>query len=268
MRDGLESEDGAWMFAEPINLSPERDWLKLAPARMLSVTAEESKQLIAALNQHFPELGLHFHNSHPDRWYVSCAEKEIPVTTPAYAASLGPLIECQPKSKGSINWRSLQNETQMLFHNHRVNQQREAEGKPTINGVWFWGGGAMPQLNRPSIDCLLSDIPFALELAKQTNLVAKSPTSLDFQELDGNVLIAIDDLANLISDYDLPRWAAAIERIDQSLFNPILTALSRGTISHLIIRASYGDWEQAFSITKRDLLLRFLRPSKPLSSYA
>ena len=110
------------------------------------------------------------------------------------AARFDPLIECQPVSKGIINWRALQNEIQMLFHTHPVNELREAAGKPTINGVWFWGGGVAPVPTRPAFKCLISDSPFALQLAKQTEIETRVLSSSMLEELSADTLVAIDEL--------------------------------------------------------------------------
>ena len=59
-----------------------------------------------------------------------------------------------PSPDGAINWMRLQNELQMVLHAHPVNAAREDAGKPTINGVWFWGGGVMPKLVRPHYDLI------------------------------------------------------------------------------------------------------------------
>jgi len=44
-------------------------------------------------------------------------------------------------------WRRLLNELQMVWHDHPVNEAREAAGQATINGVWLYGGaqGWQPQ---------------------------------------------------------------------------------------------------------------------------
>jgi hypothetical protein len=50
-----------------------------------------------------------------------------------------------PRGTGRINWPSAITEIQMLFATHPVNLAREAERRPPINGVWFWGGGTLPE---------------------------------------------------------------------------------------------------------------------------
>ena len=266
--DGFATGDSAWMFAEPVNLAPEQDWLKLAPARLLDVTADESAQLVGALNQHFSADGVHFSNREPGRWYVQCARKEIPDTTAVDAARLDPLIESQPVSKGAINWRALQNEAQMLFHVHPVNQSREAAGKPMINGIWFWGGGIAPVLTKPDIDFLFADTPPVLQLAKQTGIKTFPLDSSALKGLQGHALVVIDELSNLARDFDLLGWVGAVERLNQYWFAPISKLLSQGTIARLSIHATSSGQEQIFTLTRQQLLLRFWRSNRHLSSYA
>ena len=40
--------------------------------------------------------------------------------------------------------RRLQSEAQMLLHEHPLNQQREAQGKMTVNSIWISDTGALP----------------------------------------------------------------------------------------------------------------------------
>ena len=266
--DGFELGLSAWMFAEPVNLTPERDWLKLAPARLLNVTPDESLQLVEALNRHFSGQGIRFSFREPGRWYVQCQPEEIPSTTPVEAASLDPLIKCQPVSKGTINWRSLQNEAQMLLHAHPVNRSREISGKPTINGVWFWGGGTAPLPRAPELECLLTDSPLFLQLAKQTGIETRSVAPPTWRRIRGNALVFIEELSNQTRDSDLLKWVSTIERLDQTWFEPISNALSQGAITRLTIRVLDRPNEKVFTLTRRSLKFRFWRNAKPLSSYA
>lgn len=45
----------------------------------------------------------------------------------------------------SGSYHSLRGEVEMALHEHDVNQQRQAAGKPPVNSLWLWGGGFAPE---------------------------------------------------------------------------------------------------------------------------
>lgn len=256
-QDGLPAHEQAWLFAEPVNLSLQRDWLKLAPARMLDITANEAVTLIEALNHHFREDGLTFFSGTADRWYVQCDPSEIPTTTPTERTKFDPASKnCQPQSHGNIQWHAIQNEAQMLLHSHAVNAAREAAGKPVINGVWFWGGGTLPMLAKPPFDAVIANNPLVHHFAKQTDIGALPFALESLQQLLGNGLLVIEDAATMI------------EELDRTWFQTIAQFLRAGTISRLHIVTSSAGVEQQFALSPRNFFWRRWRQTKPLSSYA
>src|SRR5207237_10316211 len=47
-------------------------------------------------------------------------------------------------------WQRWQVETQMLLHEHAVNQRREADGLSPVSSVWFWGNGRLSDVTTPT----------------------------------------------------------------------------------------------------------------------
>ncbi len=270
--DGLEPSSDGWMFAEPVKLELEGNLLKLFPARFLELTTAETGALVSALNVHFGDQHLQFFApttaASTQRWYVRCPPTEIPNTTSSNDARFGPLIDFQPRSTGTIDWRSLQNESQMLFFSHPVNAAREAAGKPPISGVWFWGGGCLPKLNKPMYDRVVASSPLAMQLATTSGIELR-PLSWDsIQSAQGNVLAVIDSCAELAGDFDLPGWGREIERLECDWFLPMALALKKGVIERLNLYVPATGHMQYFHITRRNQFRRFWRSAKPLSSYA
>ena len=266
--DGLDTSEDGWMLAEPVQLIPDRDLLKLVPGRLLGLTADETAEFISELNGHFADQHLRFFAPTPDRWYVRCVAEEIPDTTPPNGARFGSLADIQPKSVGDMDWRSLQNETQMLFHGHRVNEAREAAGKPTVSGVWFWGGGVVPRLKKPAYDHVVTSSAIASQLAKKTGIDLQPLAWDSIQSARGKVLVVIDSCADFVRDGDLPAWGRELERLDQQWLLPLSQALGRGAIQRLRLYLPGDDYVQSFQITRRNQFARFWRAAKPLASYA
>ena len=256
------------MFAEPVHLKPERDQLDLLAAGFLDLSACETTELISALNANFADRGLQFFAQTPARWYVRCAYSEIPVTHSPFAPRTGSLIDFQPRSTGKMDWRSLQNESQMLFFGHPVNEAREAIGKTTVSGVWFWGGGTMPALERPTYDCVAASLPFAIQLARKTCIKSCALSLNELLSTKGNVLAIIDSCSRLTAAFDLLGWEREIERLEHSWFEPLTAALLNGTVERLNLYVPDGTTTREFHITRANRLVRFWRRTKPLARYA
>ena len=68
----------------------------------------------------------------------------------------------------------------MLFHSHPVNDAREAAGEPTVNSVWFWGGGVLPDALDPVFAGVWGDDPLARGLARASGVAwASLPESAE-----------------------------------------------------------------------------------------
>ena len=270
--DRLDTTDGGWMFAEPVHLIAHRDRLEMFGARHLLLNAGEAAQLIASLNAHFADRQLLFHAPTPDRWYVRCSSAEIPETTSPYAAHGGSLTDFLPNSRGKMNWRALQNEAQMLFFTHAVNEAREAAGKPTVNGVWFWGGGVLPVVKDPSYNCVMASSDLAVQLARKCAIDVRELSwesiRADKGKGKGNVLAVLDSCDDLAATGDFPAWALELERLDRVWFQPLSRALVEGVLQGVSIFSPGNGRTLSFHLTRRNQLLRFWRRAKPLSSHA
>ena len=266
--DGIDTSTHAWMFAEPFHHAPEQKWQKLSPAHLLELTVAESADLITTLNAHFADRALTFSSPTASRWYVCCNPAEVPQTTPLNQALFGSPLDYQPTSLGSINWRAIQNEAQMLLYSHPVNAERETSGKPLVSGVWFWGGGAMPTFKKPAYDRVIANTPLATQLARNSGIDVYPLTWNSVPSTKGSALVVLDSCADFARDHDLLKWAQELERLDREWFLPISTALGNGSIERLTIHSPLADWTQTFQLTRRNYRFRFWRASKPLGSYA
>jgi len=269
--DGIDVLNDGWMFAEPFHITPDRN-LSLFPGRFLELNTVESAELVSALNSHFADRYLRFFTQAPtievQRWYVRVLPTEIPATTPPDVARFGSLVDFLPRSAGTMDWRSLQNETQMLFFGHPVNEARETSGKPAVSGVWFWGGGVLPELRKPSYDHIVADSALPSLLAKKSGIDLLPLSWQSVQSSQGNVLVVIESCSDLARDLDLRAWARELERLDREWFLPLSQALAKGAIQSLSIHVPGDECTRSFHITRRSQLLRFWRAAKPLSTYA
>src|SRR5690606_4831505 len=79
------------------------------------------------------------------RWYLQLpAETELPEFVDPLDALGADLGDCLPEGAAGRRWRRLFSEAQIVLHNHPFNVQRRDAGLPPVNGLWFWGGGRLP----------------------------------------------------------------------------------------------------------------------------
>ena len=156
----------AWF--QPCHWTVGMEQVSLQPADGLDVSAEESLALLDALRPWAEEDGLQLIFEQPDRWR---AESETLATLPW--ASMDrvanrrldgwlPDASQHPAVRPLLR---LQNEAQMLFYTHPVNEQRVARGVAPLNGFWISGSGRLDPHERlgpgPTIDSRLRQAALA-----------------------------------------------------------------------------------------------------------
>ena len=129
---------GCWLRADPVHLDLQRDQLLLD---IVQVSGEEAAEMCVSLNGHFAGQGMEFLAPHPQRWYVRLQTLPSMRTTPLSQVVGNDVRKLLPVGDDAAHWHQMFNEIQMLLHAHPVNDAREARSEPTINSVWFWGGG-------------------------------------------------------------------------------------------------------------------------------
>ncbi|HYN26990.1 MAG TPA: hypothetical protein VES94_01725, partial [Burkholderiales bacterium] len=68
--DGGESGAAYWLRADPVHLRVHNDGLILFAPETVEITADESRDLTAALNRQFEAESFVFYAPHPRRWYL------------------------------------------------------------------------------------------------------------------------------------------------------------------------------------------------------
>ena len=158
-----------------------------------------------------------------------------------FAHPIGQQLHTTPQSRGKLSWKAIQNEAQMLLHSHAVNEAREATGKLTINGLWFWGEGSLPKTStslKPSIGAVFGDVVLARGLAKWADVPFAPLADLKIVDIaanaDHNVLV-IDGLTNAFECGDTAAWCETAARLDAQIFAPLIASLREGTIDEVIL---------------------------------
>jgi hypothetical protein len=256
-------EQGWWLHAEPVHLRADLDRLRLYDSRHLGIEPAEARALADAFNAHFAGDGLRLCAPSPQRWYLQ-AENPPRITTHPLSEVAGRSIEpFLPTGDDARRWAGLMNEAQMLFHQHPVNQAREAAGRPAINGLWTWGGGRWAAIERPAdLAAIYADLPLATGLATAAEVPILAPTADALRlQLQGDHLLIQHACQSAVLDADAPAWCEAVAALDAELA-PALDALRNGRLAALVVDTGDGSRHRF----RRSALPRFRRRGKPLAA--
>jgi hypothetical protein len=136
-----------------------------------------------------------------------------------------------PEGEHARAFRKLQNEVQMLWHEHPINEARQARGLQPVNSCWLWGGaGPAAPTGRVAI---AGGTQWMAALAPE-------PRQPDAQQLIAQPGAAM--LADLIAPAQVGDWAdwlARMQRIEQDWLAPLLAALKDGRIGSVQLVLSH-----------------------------
>jgi hypothetical protein len=270
--DGGDPGPHYWLRADPVHLRVQRDQIILADSATFQVSQQEAEQLVDALNRHFAQDNMTFYALRPDRWYLRLEQAPNLVTT-MLADVAGKSIDPRlPAGTDGMRWHTLFNEIQMLFHDHPVNESREAGGQMPINSVWIWGGGTATACVKPAYTKVWAQDVTARSMALVAGADhADLPTSagqwLAASRGEGSHLIVLDLLRGAAQYGDAYGWREGMLALERDWFGPLLDALGKRKISRLTIHVPDPHDTQVFELDARGLW-KFWHRSKSAHSYA
>ena len=239
LADTGRAPSGYVMRADPVHLRADQSCLRLFEPHSFSITQDEANALADAFNAFYIDQGWQLLTTHPERWYLELPDSvEMTTTSPLKVAGsdINPHL---PLGKDARSWHAVMNEVQMLFHTHEVNLVREQKGQPTVNSLWFWGGGTMPVAGQSKVDQAFSDMPLAqglVEIAGLSRQGVPEDVSQFLRDVPAGVTLLILDKLMWPAQYDdINEWSRALQRLDKELFAPLLLALNDRTIASLTL---------------------------------
>lgn len=242
--DGLSIEDGYYLRADPVHVQITQEGMRLVGPDVLTFSLAEAEALAATLNASFATEGMRFLTPTPDRWYVHLAAPPQAVFTPLQQAILRDMRQAMPTGAEGKRWSRYLNEVQMLWFEHPVNQQREQQGEPALNSVWFWGETTpLPtQVAKPNFSHIATAQPVLAALAQLSH------TPLDSAPYDyaaavsawpeqAEVLVELDSLDCPARYEDVYQWLQRMAILEENWFAPAWQAWSSGQLSRLTLIA-------------------------------
>ena len=262
--DGLFNSDSHadhWLRLDPVHFEISMGGLMLHPPAALDLSWAAAQTFINAINLHWQNGDPHTEGwqivaTAPTRWYLRLPAK----TKAAFELHTTPLDQMQaeyvtphlPQGGSARSMLKQINEAQMLLHAHPLNQQRENEGRITVNGLWLWGGGTMPTtplLPTQQPDQVAGNLFELHALAQQRDCPLLHPASAlaDFSTQGHALAVLTPDSSDLV---------AHLKQLEQNWFKPLLRKLFWGKIKHVQL-----DWigHHSVSLTPKQARLGLVR---------
>ncbi len=240
-----QPETGAWLRADPVYLRADARALTLIDCQQNPVRGAEMDALADTFNAHFAQDGLHWEPTLPGRGVLRVTGTALDrladlQTTPIWQVNGRDIQHFLPKGAAGRQWNRWLTETQLLFHDHPVNQHRTEAGKAPINSLWFWGSGPLPpQVNAPAIG-LYGETVVMHGLCRLAE-VEHSPVPEDAESWfeqsleEPTGLLAATDFWIPWQQGDWATWAATVTAWDERYFALLYHLWRRGKLTQLVI---------------------------------
>lgn len=232
------------LLAAPVHMRPDRSRLVLFDADSVDITQTEADELVQYLNRHLIEQGMQLEVVRPSRWYLHLSASPQIQCTSLQAAMGQDVDACLPRGVDARRWHAFMNEVQMLLHATEVNQQREMRGRPTLNSLWLWGGGAAIAPVAHAWQRIWADDAVSKGLA-QLNRVQSSPVPESaqswLQQAEGDRhLLVFEGLQKAVAYGDIEAWVNQLEALEAHWFAPLRSTLRTGRLQQLTLEAGNG----------------------------
>jgi len=259
--EGLEPENACWMRADPIHLQADRDRLLLFNSEHMNISMQEAETIASDFNRHFAAEGLRVITPSPDRWYITLEDCPV-IKTHSSSQVVGRHIEhFMPAGADARRWRQLNNEMQMLLFQSLVNQQREAGGRLTINGIWLSGTGRLPESVPVAYAYVFAENQTAIGLAMLAGVPQDPiPDALeDAWRAGQETILLLTDLVSPVLNADAVRWSELLQILNGNV-QRLLEAMKKMPQAELRLYPCNGEchWATAGS------LHRFWRRTKKI----
>ncbi|MGF6720693.1 hypothetical protein P3T43_000034 [Paraburkholderia sp. GAS41] len=276
--DGGEPGTSTWACVQPVHVRIAHDHLVLIDPASLALTDAEAATLLDVARPLIEELGVRLEAPQPSRWYLaSDAFGTLAGASPLRASGRNIEIWLPHEAhtgERSRAWMKLQNEVQMAWFEHPVNEAREARGLPSVNSIWFHAQGAAQPVTSP-FDRVLSDAAATRGLALTAGVETGAPPA-SFADLaagtngahdmssgtsrnrGGNkstatTLVELDPFSAPYIEQDWGRWNEAFAALETEWFAPALAALQAGQLSELGLTLCGDTGSVTLTITRGDL---------------
>ncbi len=187
---------------EPVHLHATRDHLVLLPLSELAIPRDEIASLMEEANLILRGEGIIPITISTHTW-IYAASDYASLYTHSLAQAKGRNIDWWLPKDTDVSglakrWRKIQNEIQMRWHIHPINEARETQGLPRINSVWLYGiGRASDLMYAPELikaTQIISDHPWMMSIATQREISLLNSESIQWQEQPSNTFVWLENM--------------------------------------------------------------------------
>jgi hypothetical protein len=226
---GLAPDAGYWFIVHPVHIQLARTHLSMADTRQLGLAEDDARALFALAQPYFDTLLWGDANT----WFMRADDWSGLQTASTDAATGVNLADWMPQGQAALGFKKLQNEIQMLWHEHPVNEARQARGLPPVNSFWMWGGSPAAPTQPPAQLAVSGGSDWMAALASD-GMRDPSPTQfLSNSATERKLLLAQLVPAGVANDWSA--WLYAMQALEQTWFAPLLAALRDGGLSELTL---------------------------------
>lgn len=255
---GVAQTEGYWFAIHPVHLQLTRTHMVLGDPRSLNLDEADSRPLFDLVKPYFDEVGKPLIYAAPDTWFLRADDWSELRTASPDAAVNDNLADWMPEGDAKRAFRKLQNEVQMLWHEHPINEARQQRGLQPVNSFWLWAGA--PAAQHASAGTLaVHNCPSWLTLLADPSL--RAATVEQVLALAGDGTVVLGELIPVGKAGDWSPWLAHMQEIEQLWFTPLLAALKSGRLGSLKLVFSSHLKLAEFTITKGSLRKFWRKPA-------
>ncbi|HEX7046948.1 MAG TPA: hypothetical protein VF275_05205 [Gammaproteobacteria bacterium] len=226
------------LFATPVHLQAGMSDLVLFSGPALRVSDDERERLAQDISEFFgDEPAMHFCDG---RMFLQAPRNLDVQTTPLHEAQGGAVRDHLPRGADAPRMHGWMNELQMFLHGHALNKERTARGLPSLNGIWPWGEGEIPQAAKRK-----NLVVFAKTLSMRgLGLLLGETREYDvFERMlpsSGHHIIEVTDCIDALDADDINAWQSAVENVSSNVLQPALDWLAANRDAQAVLYAGDG----------------------------
>jgi hypothetical protein len=260
LADGGDPGSAIWACVQPVHVRIAHDHLVLIDPASLDLSDADAATLLALARPLIEELGVRIEAPQPSRWYLSSdAFGTLAGASPLRASGRNIEIWLPHEAHSgerSRAWMKLQNEVQMAWFEHPVNEAREARGLPAVNSIWFHAQGTQRPVTSPFARVLSDAVAtrgLALAARAANGAPPRSFAQVSFNDAPGATLIEFDPFSTPFITQDWALWNDAFADLERSWLAPALAALEAGELGELGLTLCGDTGSVTLAVTRGDL---------------
>lgn len=245
---GMPAAEGHWFMVHPVHIQMARTHLSMADPRQLALADDDARALFDTARPYFEEPGKELRYGDATTWFLRADDwAGLQTASPDNASGMN-LSDWMPAGAHALALRKLQNEIQMLWHEHPVNLARQTRGLAPVNSFWLWGGADASAV-APATALAVIDAGHGLGALGQPALRDAALATL--LEQGGARPAALHaQLIEAAIAADWGRWLQQMQQLEQDWFAPLLAALKDGRLASVTLLLSDRGQSASFTSTR------------------